>query len=149
MLRLKYIYSYKKIDTFDILSFPIELILSDYVFLIFRDRFHYFKAEDDRWKNSVRHNLSMNPHFRKGGKAKQGSGHLWVLADYDKEESLSQIQPQTTRQQNPSIISNGENHVNTVSLSSTVAGMKGPCSSLTSSIESYGHKDITYKVCYE
>ena len=31
----------------------------------------------------------MNPHFRKGGKAKQGSGHLWVLADYDKEESTS------------------------------------------------------------
>ena len=91
----------------------------------------------------------MNPHFRKGGKAKQGSGHLWVLADYDKEESLSQIQPQTIRQQDHSIISNGESHVNTVSLSSTVAGMKRPCSSLTSSIESYGHQDITYKVCYE
>ena len=36
----------------------------------------------------MRHNLSMNPHFRKGGKAKQGSGHLWVLADYDKEDQL-------------------------------------------------------------
>ena len=132
-----------------LLSFPIELILSEHWFICFRDRFHYFKAEDDRWKNSVRHNLSMNPHFRKGGKAKQGSGHLWVLADYDKEESLSQIQTQTTRQQDHSIIPNGENHVNTVSLSSTVAGMKRPCSSLTSSIESYGHKDITYKVCYE
>ena len=39
--------------------------------------------EDDRWKNSVRHNLSMNPHFRKGDKSKHGAGHLWVLADYD------------------------------------------------------------------
>jgi hypothetical protein len=25
----------------------------------------------------------MNPHFRKGNKAKHGSGHLWVLADID------------------------------------------------------------------
>ena len=23
----------------------------------------------------------MNPNFRKGGRAKQGSGHVWVLAD--------------------------------------------------------------------
>lgn len=48
------------------------------------ENYPYFKAEDDRWKNSVRHNLSMNPHFRKGGKAKQGSGHVWVLADEGK-----------------------------------------------------------------
>jgi len=45
------------------------------------ENYPYFKAEDDRWKNSVRHNLSMNPNFRKGGRAKQGSGHVWVLAD--------------------------------------------------------------------
>ena len=47
----------------------------------------YFKAEDDRWKNSVRHNLSMNPHFRKGGKSKHGAGHQWVLADCDSVEN--------------------------------------------------------------
>ena len=45
------------------------------------ENYPYFKAEDDRWKNSVRHNLSMNPHFRKGTKSKQGAGHVWVLAD--------------------------------------------------------------------
>merc|ERR1719232_1175030 len=50
------------------------------------DRFPYFKAEDERWKNSVRHNLSMNPHFRKGNKAKHGSGHLWVLADIEEAD---------------------------------------------------------------
>ena len=55
-------------------------------FVVYRDRFPYFKAEDERWKNSVRHNLSMNPHFRKGNKAKHGSGHLWVLADLDDQE---------------------------------------------------------------
>ena len=54
-------------------------------FFLFRDRYPYFEVEDDRWKNSVRHNLSMNPHFRKGDKSKHGAGHLWVLADYDEE----------------------------------------------------------------
>ena len=63
------------------------------LFLIFRDRYPYFKAEDDRWKNSVRHNLSMNPHFRKGDKSKHGAGHLWVLADFD-EEAAEQGQQQ-------------------------------------------------------
>ncbi|KAG7305256.1 hypothetical protein JYU34_009299 [Plutella xylostella] len=44
------------------------------------DRFPYYKANDERWKNSVRHNLSINPHFRKGARASQGAGHLWSLA---------------------------------------------------------------------
>ena len=35
----------------------------------------------------MRHNLSMNPHFRKGGKSKHGAGHQWVLADCDSEPS--------------------------------------------------------------
>ncbi|XP_063380208.1 hepatocyte nuclear factor 3-beta-like [Cydia fagiglandana] len=44
------------------------------------DRFPYYKANDERWKNSVRHNLSINPHFRKGARAPHGAGHLWSLA---------------------------------------------------------------------
>ena len=64
-----------------------SLNLQDWLisFCPYSDHFPYFKAEDDRWKNSVRHNLSMNPHFRKGDKSKHGAGHLWVLADYDSE----------------------------------------------------------------
>merc|ERR1712012_202978 len=57
------------------------------------DNYPYYKAEDDRWKNSVRHNLSMNPNFRKGGRAKQGTGHVWVLADQNdlnRQETLSE-----------------------------------------------------------
>ncbi|XP_041972911.1 hepatocyte nuclear factor 3-beta-like [Aricia agestis] len=44
------------------------------------DHFPFYKANDERWKNSVRHNLSINPHFRKGARASQGAGHLWSLA---------------------------------------------------------------------
>ncbi|XP_074025518.1 uncharacterized protein isoform X3 [Leptinotarsa decemlineata] len=51
------------------------------------DHFPFYKQNDDRWKNSVRHNLSINPHFRKGGKAVQGAGHLWTIAQRDDKKS--------------------------------------------------------------
>lgn len=55
---------------------------------IFRETFPYYKSWDDRWKNSVRHNLSINPYFRKGTKARQGSGHLWTV---NKSEDTSKL----------------------------------------------------------
>ncbi|CAH1176248.1 unnamed protein product [Phaedon cochleariae] len=51
------------------------------------DHFPFYKQNDDRWKNSVRHNLSINPHFRKGGKAVQGAGHLWTIAQRDDKKT--------------------------------------------------------------
>jgi hypothetical protein len=33
----------------------------------------------------VRHNLSINPHFRKGTKTPQRAGHLWKIANRDSE----------------------------------------------------------------
>lgn len=51
------------------------------VSVIFSEHFPYYKSNDDRWKNSVRHNLSINPHFRKGSKAPHGAGHLWAIAN--------------------------------------------------------------------
>ncbi|VVC24572.1 Fork head domain conserved site 2,Fork head domain,Winged helix-turn-helix DNA-binding domain [Cinara cedri] len=49
------------------------------------NHFPYFREDDERWKNSVRHNLSINPNFRKGRKS-QGAGHYWRLCNT--EESL-------------------------------------------------------------
>ena len=42
----------------------------------------------------MRHNLSMNPHFRKGTKSKNGAGHVWVLAQTEGEGStgVSELQ---------------------------------------------------------
>nr|CAD7574456.1 unnamed protein product [Timema californicum] len=51
--------------------------------------FPYYKATDDRWKNSVRHNLSINPYFRKGGKVAQGAGHLWRVAKKDENSYVA------------------------------------------------------------
>ena len=38
----------------------------------------------------------MNPHFRKGNKAKHGSGHLWVLADLDNPDEDLCLRPPPT-----------------------------------------------------
>ena len=45
------------------------------------EMYPYFKAEDDRWKNSVRHNLSLNECFIKLPKAlgRPGKGHYWTI----------------------------------------------------------------------
>uniref|UniRef100_A0AAG5DCY5 Fork-head domain-containing protein n=1 Tax=Anopheles atroparvus TaxID=41427 RepID=A0AAG5DCY5_ANOAO len=52
------------------------------------DHFPYYKSHDDRWKNSVRHNLSINPHFRKGRKSSHGSGHLWTISSRNSEDNF-------------------------------------------------------------
>lgn len=36
----------------------------------------------------MRHNLSINPHFRKGHKAPQGAGHLWTISSGDSAENV-------------------------------------------------------------
>ncbi|XP_059480507.1 uncharacterized protein LOC132199643 [Neocloeon triangulifer] len=51
--------------------------------------FPYYRPNDDRWKNSVRHNLSINPHFTKGGKASKGAGHLWTVVAEDERTRSS------------------------------------------------------------
>lgn len=53
------------------------------LFVFISEHFPYYKSNDDRWKNSVRHNLSINPHFRKGSKAPHGAGHLWAIASQE------------------------------------------------------------------
>lgn len=55
------------------------------------EHFPYYKSNDDRWKNSVRHNLSINPHFRKGSKAPHGAGHLWAIANRSMDPRPRQI----------------------------------------------------------
>jgi hypothetical protein len=59
-------------------------LIEIYITFHYREHFPFYKANDDKWKNSVRHNLSINPHFQKGCKAPYGAGHLWVLADNNK-----------------------------------------------------------------
>ncbi|XP_031830307.2 uncharacterized protein LOC116426018 [Nomia melanderi] len=62
------------------------------------EHFPYYKSNDDRWKNSVRHNLSINPHFRKGSKAPHGAGHLWAIANRSIDSKPKQITNSSMKQ---------------------------------------------------
>ncbi|XP_021933173.1 uncharacterized protein LOC110836366 isoform X2 [Zootermopsis nevadensis] len=43
------------------------------------EHFPYYKPNNDRWKNCIRHNLTTNPHFSKGARAPRGAGRFWTL----------------------------------------------------------------------
>ena len=55
-----------------------KIIVVDTIFLC--SKFYpYYSASDEKWKNSIRHNLSLYPEFVKGEKTQDGAGHLWYL----------------------------------------------------------------------
>ena len=89
----------------------------------------------------------MNPHFRKGGKAKQGSGHLWVLADYDKEDQLSHVSVQHQSQQNqpeqPKLSHDNANQQHHIS-SNITERVTGP--SFPNPIKQYTQSEASFKV---
>ena len=89
----------------------------------------------------------MNPHFRKGGKAKQGSGHLWVLADYDKEDQLSHVSVQHQSQQNqpeqPKLSHDNANQQHHIS-SNITERVTGP--TFPNPIKQYTQSEASFKV---
>ncbi|XP_031555336.1 forkhead box protein C1-B-like [Actinia tenebrosa] len=62
-----------------ILSSPEEkLILSDiYGFIL--GNYPYFRNKGTGWRNSIRHNLSLNDCFVKAGRSQNGKGHFWAI----------------------------------------------------------------------
>ena len=55
-----------------------KLVLADiYQFIL--DKFPYFRHRGHGWRNSIRHNLSINDCFVKAGRASNGKGHYWAV----------------------------------------------------------------------
>ncbi|CAL4067202.1 unnamed protein product [Meganyctiphanes norvegica] len=62
-----------------ILSSPEKkLILSD-IYQHILDNHAYFRNRGTGWRNSIRHNLSLNDCFMKAGRATNGKGHYWAI----------------------------------------------------------------------
>ncbi|XP_076308712.1 fork head domain-containing protein FD5-like [Tachypleus tridentatus] len=55
-----------------------KLILSD-IYQYILDNYPYFRNRGPGWRNSIRHNLSLNDCFVKAGRSANGKGHYWAV----------------------------------------------------------------------
>ena len=72
-------YSYIGLIAMAILSSPDrQLVLSD-IYQWILDQYPYFRTRGFGWRNSIRHNLSLNDCFVKSGRSTNGKGHFWRI----------------------------------------------------------------------
>ena len=72
--------SYISIISTAILTKPDKKILLHEIYEFFEEKFPYFKyVESQAWKNSIRHNLSLNECFIKNGRSDNGKGNFWSV----------------------------------------------------------------------
>jgi len=72
-------HSYIGLIAMAILSSPDKkLVLSD-IYQYILDNYPYFRARGPGWRNSIRHNLSLNDCFIKSGRSANGKGHYWAV----------------------------------------------------------------------
>ena len=55
-----------------------RLLLSE-IYHWINENFPYFRSQDRSWRNSIRHNLSLNECFIKSGRADNGKGNYWAI----------------------------------------------------------------------
>lgn len=55
-----------------------KLVLSD-IYQYILDNYAYFRTRGPGWRNSIRHNLSLNDCFIKAGRSANGKGHYWAI----------------------------------------------------------------------
>ena len=72
-------HSYIGLIAMAILSSPdAKLVLSD-IYQYILDNYPYFRTRGPGWRNSIRHNLSLNDCFIKAGRSANGKGHYWAI----------------------------------------------------------------------
>ncbi|ROT71794.1 putative fork head domain-containing protein FD5 [Penaeus vannamei] len=72
-------HSYIGLIAMAILSSPDKkLVLSD-IYQYILDHYPYFRSRGTGWRNSIRHNLSLNDCFVKAGRSANGKGHYWAI----------------------------------------------------------------------
>ncbi|XP_037068927.1 uncharacterized protein LOC119090248 [Pollicipes pollicipes] len=95
-------FSYIALIHMAIQSSPTKRLTLSEIYRFLQERFTFFKGSYQGWKNSVRHNLSLNECFIKlpKGLGRPGKGHYWTLdpaAEYMFEEGSSRRRPRGFR----------------------------------------------------
>lgn len=64
-----------------------RMVLSD-IYQSVIDTHPYFRIRGPGWKNSIRHNLSLNDCFIKAGRCSSGKGHYWTVHPANKDDFM-------------------------------------------------------------
>ena len=65
-----------------------QLVLAD-IYRWILDHYPYFRSRGTGWRNSIRHNLSLNECFVKANRSANGKGHYWTIHPANLADFLS------------------------------------------------------------
>ena len=71
--------SYIALISMAILSAPDQRMLLSEIYSWIASKFPYYRQRDKSWRNSIRHNLSLNECFIKAGRCETGKGNYWTI----------------------------------------------------------------------
>jgi len=79
--------SYLEIIAEAILKAPSRMMQLYEIYSYFQRKYRYFADDINKsWRNSVRHNLSLNDCFVKAGRGTNGKGHFWRIHELAEQE---------------------------------------------------------------
>jgi hypothetical protein len=94
--------SYIELVAKAIMSSPDNSVLLGDIYKWIEDNFPYYKCTKNSWRNSIRHNLSVNECFVKSKRVKNGRGFFWSIhsscidafrdGDFDRRKARRQVQ---------------------------------------------------------
>ncbi|XP_071166048.1 forkhead box protein fkh-2-like [Mytilus edulis] len=71
--------SYIAMISMAILSKPNKKLLLNDIYQYIMDNFPFYNNKEKAWRNSIRHNLSLNECFVKNGRSDKGKGNYWSI----------------------------------------------------------------------
>ena len=127
-------FSYIALIVMAIQSSPSKRLTLNEIYKFLQQRFSFFRGTYQGWKNSVRHNLSLNDCFNKlpKGLGKTGKGHYWTIdpsSEYMFEQGSYRRRPRGFRQKCQQAKANGGYAVATMTTPPPISSTAPPAPS--------------------